>query len=82
MFFCHSHTSDDRKCVNGGTNQDNVKDRNNKNRQAKGSKQGQSQLNDEQGLEIPQLLAENNLTQRELGQLFGVTSDTICHQKR
>lgn len=59
-----------------------MKDRNNKNRQAKGSKQGQSQLNDEQGLEIPRLLAENNLTQRELGQLFGVASDTICHEKR
>jgi predicted XRE-type DNA-binding protein len=65
-----------------GTNQDNVKDRNNKNRQAKGSKQGQSQLKNEQGLEIQRLLAENNLTQRELCQLFGVASDTTFHQKR
>jgi hypothetical protein len=54
-----------------GTNKDNVKERNNKNLQAKGSKQGQSQLKDEQELEIQRLIAENNLAQRELCQLFG-----------
>jgi DNA invertase Pin-like site-specific DNA recombinase len=60
-----------------GTPQDNMRDRNSKNRQAKGSQQGNSKLNEEQVLEIKRLLAETTLSQRKIAKRYGVGQDAI-----
>lgn len=87
MFVCHK--CDNPKCVNPdhlflGTHQDNMNDRNSKNRQSrqKGSQNAQSKLNEEQVLEIKRLLAETNLTQKEIGEKYGVDHRTISLIKR
>jgi hypothetical protein len=88
------HTCDNPACVNPkhlflGTQEDNMKDRNNKNRQArlKGEDNGKSKLLKEEVNEIRILwsaeLAERaggrraQLTQKELGKRFGVGQATI-----
>jgi predicted transcriptional regulator len=48
-----------------------------KNRQAKGSKQGISKLNEEKVLEIKRLLAETNLTQRQIAKRYGVSQNIV-----
>jgi len=73
-----NHTCHNRKCVNpfhlyAGTQQDNINDRNNANRQFR-------------KLEISQVVKirenKDNLSQRELGKIFGVTHRTIGCIKR
>jgi hypothetical protein len=86
------HNCDNPACVNPkhlflGTNQDNVKDKVNKNRQAKGEDHGSSKLVQEEANEIRTLwsaeLAERargknvQLTQKELAERFGVDGTTI-----
>jgi predicted XRE-type DNA-binding protein len=87
MFVCHK--CDNPACVNPshlflGTPQDNITDRNSKNRQArlKGSLHGQAKLNEEKVLEIKQLLAENILSQREIAKLYGVSQRIILNIKK
>jgi DNA-binding XRE family transcriptional regulator len=85
--MCICHTCDNTKCVNPdhlflGTHQDNVKDKVKKNRQAKGSKHGKAKLNEEKVLEIQKLLAEKNLTQKEIGKKYGVHEQAISEIKR
>jgi hypothetical protein len=86
------HNCDNPPCVNPkhlflGTHQDNMKDRNNKNRQAKGENQGNSKLLQKEVDEIRILwsaeLAERakgkgaQLTQKELAKRFGVSQMQI-----
>jgi hypothetical protein len=84
MFVCHR--CDNPACINLehlflGTNQENMKDMKEKGRQAKGSKQGNSKLNEKQVLEIKRDLAETNLTNREIGKKYGVSKDAISNIK-
>jgi hypothetical protein len=86
------HNCDNPACVNPkhlflGTQEDNMKDKVNKNRQAKGEDNGSSKLVQEEVDEIRTLwsaeLAERakgkgiQLTQKELGERFGVSQMTI-----
>jgi hypothetical protein len=88
------HNCDNPACVNPkhlflGDHQDNMKDRNNKNRQAKGEDHGRSKLLPEEVDEIRTLwsaeLAERakgkgiQLTQKELAKRFKVGQTTINH---
>jgi hypothetical protein len=88
------HNCDNPSCVNPkhlflGTNQDNMKDRNNKNRQAKGENNGRSKLVQEEVDEIRTLWSAEleerakgkdfQLTQKELAKRFGVGRMEINH---
>jgi hypothetical protein len=86
------HNCDNPSCVNPkhlflGNNQDNMKDRNNKNRQAKGENVGSSKLLQKEVDEIRTLWSAEleerakgkdfQLTQKELGKRFRVGETTI-----
>lgn len=85
--LCVLHTCDVPGCVNPdhlflGTNNDNVQDKVNKNRQskvgqAKGEKHSLSRLTEQDVL----FIRESVLKQRELGEMFGVTQSQISHIK-
>ena len=80
------HRCDNGFCVNPkhlflGTQQDNMTDKVNKNRQAKGSNNGNSKLIDNDVLKIRQLLSENKYTQKEIADMFGVDPTTITNIK-
>jgi hypothetical protein len=80
------HTCDVPTCCNPahlwiGTNTENTSDRNQKSRQARGSRDGNARLSE---IDIPiirRLLSEG-LTCRRIGQIFGVAENTIGHIKR
>lgn len=76
------HTCDNPKCVCPshlflGTYQQNMDDRNSKNRQAKGENHGASKLTESQVLEI----RNSTLSQKELTDLYHVTKQTISYIK-
>lgn len=80
------HKCDNRLCVNPkhlflGTNQDNVTDRENKNRgnQPKGEKVGLAKLNANQVREIRKRYAEGGILYRELAAEYGVNECNIGH---
>lgn len=80
--LCILHTCDNRKCCNPnhlflGTRQDNAKDRDNKNRQARGEIIKISKLTPIQIKEIRKLYSIVGYTQRELGQEFNIDQTTI-----
>lgn len=79
--LCVCHSCDNRKCVNPthlflGTVQDNVDDRNNKNRQAKGEKQGLHKLTEQQVYQIREMI-EQGYTQREIANVFGISHQVV-----
>jgi len=84
MFICHK--CDNRGCVNPehlflGSHEDNMADMVRKNRQAKGSNQGSAKLTEEQVAEIKRLLAEGKLTQRQIGEMFGICQTHVSSIK-
>lgn len=75
---------DNPSCVNPahlrlGTNADNVADRVRKGRSKprRGEQHGRAKLNTEQVRNIRSLYAEGNLSQRQIGELYGVTQEQI-----
>lgn len=82
VFICHK--CDERSCVNPdhmfiGNQKDNMQDRNEKSRQAKGEKHGMHKLNRWEVFNIRKLLTETNMKQKEIAGMFGVTSMTISN---
>jgi hypothetical protein len=82
MLVCHH--CDNPACVNPnhlflGTNQDNMNDRNRKNRQAKlkGSANGFSILYEKQVIEIKNLLKQGDLSFPKIAKIYGVSRSTI-----
>lgn len=76
------HQCDTPPCCNPehlfpGTNQDNMKDRDNKNRQAKGSQQGLSKLTDNNIIQICSKYASGNYTQTELAEEYNISQTQI-----
>ena len=79
LLICH--TCDNPPCVNpkhlfAGTSQDNVNDRGEKNRQARGDNLGTGKLKEVQVHEIRKLLA-TKLTHKEIGAKYGVSRHAI-----
>jgi hypothetical protein len=78
------HKCDNRLCVNPdhlflGDHQANMDDMYAKNRAAVGAKHGMSKLTDEDVREIRRRYATEKISQRELGQEYGVRYSTIGH---
>jgi hypothetical protein len=82
MLCCHH--CDNPRCVNVlmclfiGTNQDNMKDKVNKNRQASGENNGQSKTNCENVKEIRYKYNNNINTQTELSVFYKLSLTNIC----
>ncbi len=79
---CVCHHCDNPKCVNPehlflGTHEDNIKDRDNKNRQARRERQGHSKLTSDQVKQIRDL--KGKLKQREIAEMFNVCATTISN---
>jgi hypothetical protein len=82
--LCVCHTWDNRLCINPdhlflGTHAENMLDRDRKNRQPRGSAVGNSKLTEFQVREIRDLLAEGNLTTKQLGDIFNVHPSAILY---
>lgn len=76
------HTCDTRTCISprhlrGGTTADNVQDRQGRNRQAKGTKQGLAKLTDFQVRRIRDEYAKGGVSHKELGRRYGVSASAI-----
>lgn len=76
------HTCDNPQCVNPshlflGTQQDNMDDKVNKGRQARGERHGQCKLTDAQVSEIRQRYAAGGTSHRKLGAEYGVDHTQI-----
>ena len=76
------HKCDNPSCVNPshlslGTNQDNMDDRNNKGRQARGETSGNAKLKADDVIFIRENFGK--YTKHELVKMFGVTYPTICN---
>lgn len=81
--MCICHSCDTPSCVNPehlfqGTIQDNLKDRDSKQRQAKHEKNGNAKLNKEQVSQV-RLLFLNGIKQNKIAIKFGVTHQQISH---
>ena len=76
------HSCDNPSCVNPehlsiGTQADNVRDRNLRNRQAKKEAHGISKLTEADAIEIKALYASGSYKQKEIARLFGVNQSQI-----
>lgn len=72
------HKCDNRKCINPnhlflGTNADNVRDRNNKNRQTRGEKHPHAKLTEVKVKKMRALYETGNYYKADLGRLFNIT---------
>jgi DNA-binding NarL/FixJ family response regulator len=79
--MCVLHKCDNRKCTNPdhlylGTYIENDRDRVERNRQAKGSKNGSAKLNEQQVKEI-KIMLKNGFTQKEIAIKFNMSQATI-----
>ena len=77
------HRCDNPSCVNPahlflGTQRDNIKDRDSKNRQSRGEMQGQSKLTNSDVREIRNMRKDFNYSFMKLADMFGVSDHTIC----
>jgi len=78
------HKCDNRQCCNPihlseGTNQENMTDRNSKNRQAKGEVCGASKLTEAQVLEIRKKYKEGNYTHNAIATEYNITRANISY---
>lgn len=76
------HICDNPNCINPshlklGTTQENVQDRQNKNRGAYGEKNGEAKLTDEDVHKICKLLEENKIKHIEIANMFGIHKSTL-----
>ena len=76
------HTCDNKLCINPnhllvGTNMDNIQDMVNRNRQAKGVKNGQSKLTEKEVL----LIRHSTDSSRKLGKKYNISSNMVCFIK-
>lgn len=81
LFVCHR--CDNPPCVNPahlflGTQEDNVADRDAKNRTARGESQGGAKLTDDTAREILDMLADG-ISQTALAKEYGITQGAISH---
>jgi len=82
--MCILHSCDTPKCCNPihlseGTQQENMTDRNSKNRQAKGSVHGSSKLTETIVLEIRKKYAEGTYTQSALATEYNISHQNISY---
>lgn len=85
MIVCH--VCDNKICCNPehlfiGTYQDNKNDEISKGRHVKGSRQGNSKLNETDVIKIKQLIAENTMTLNAISRMYNVTGEAIGLIKR
>jgi len=78
------HSCDNPSCCNPkhlrlGTNYDNVQDRQNKDRQAKGIGHGRHKLSECDITEIKKLYATGNYTQQEISEIFHISRSHTCN---
>lgn len=76
------HYCDNPPCVNPyhlflGTNKDNIEDRDNKNRQAKGESHGNTKLTYHQVKEIRRLCNEGKFSQRKIAKMFNIGKTAV-----
>lgn len=79
------HTCDNGRCINPehlilGTQKQNIQDAVERNRIARGTRQGRSKLSDEQVIQIRDLIP--TMSQRALAARFGVSQRTILNIKQ
>ncbi len=77
------HKCDNPSCVNPehmflGTPADNMKDRDNKGRQAIGEDKGTAKLTNEEVIEIKHCLGRGDVSQADLGKMYSVTQGNIA----
>lgn len=80
--MCILHSCDNPKCVNPahlreGTHQENMDDREQRGRQAKGEKNGSAKLTKEKVKEIRERYKKGDITQTKLGEEYGVDRTSI-----
>ena len=78
-----NHKCDNKICCNPnhlfiGTHKDNMKDRNNKNRTAKGEDNGRAKLTENEVINIRKLWKSTRYTQKELSARFNVSAMNVC----
>ena len=84
------HSCDNPCCINikhlrEGSAQDNMRDRDNKNRQTKGKDVDNARLTENQVIKIRRMGIIGKYTQKEIGEMFGISRENvslICSRKR
>ncbi len=81
--MCVCHTCDNRGCVNPdhlwlGTHRDNMKDRMAKKRDARGQRNGNVKLTDNQVRKIKKHLTRKDISRKEICRKFNIAYPTLC----